>query len=175
MTRLRPDNVLRQGFAPDFSSAGICVEVIGTLKRRHWNLSPPGRRSLQLRFSLQRVCRSFPMRVDRLQRRLGVFAFATAVAAATAGCGPNTDAYVALQKVMKSHITKNDHRPVGSVSCTPHVHDTVREGAAHLRCVVHFEDGSSYTANAIIQNENSGGTHNLPDSYTWDAPPRYAP
>lgn len=87
------------------------------------------------------------------------------------GCGPNTDAYVSLQNAMKSHITQKDGRPVDSVSCTPHVHDTVREETAHLRCVVMFTDGSSYTANAVIQNENSGGTHNLPDTYSWDSPP----
>lgn len=73
---------------------------------------------------------------------------------------------------MKSHITTKDRRPVESVSCTPHIHDTVREEVAHLRCLVRFKDGSSYTANAIIQNENFGGAHNLPDSYTWDSPPQ---
>ena len=62
------------------------------------------------------------------------------------GCGPNTDAYVSLQDTMKSHITQKDGRPVESVSCTPHVHDTVREETAHLRCLVIFTDGSSYTA-----------------------------
>jgi hypothetical protein len=36
---------------------------------------------------------------------------------------------------------------------------------------VRFKDGWPYIANAIIQNENFGGTHNLPDSYSWDAPP----
>jgi hypothetical protein len=96
----------------------------------------------------------------------------TVVVVGTAGaCGPNTDAYVALQNVMKSHITDVDHRPVDSVSCTPHVHDTVREETAHLRCLVVFKDGTSYTANAVIKNENSGGAHNLPDSYSWDSPP----
>ncbi len=111
------------------------------------------------------------MYADRLRRRLGILASAATLTIAATGCGPNTDAYVALQNTMKSHITKKDHRPVASVSCTPHVHDTVREGTAHLHCVVHFKDGSSYTAKATIQNENSGGAHNLPDSYTWDAPP----
>ena len=88
------------------------------------------------------------------------------------GCSHNSDAYVSLQNAMTSHITEQDGRPVESVSCTPHVHDTVREETAHLRCVVVFTDGSSYTANAVIQNENSGGTHNLPDTYSWDSPPR---
>lgn len=73
---------------------------------------------------------------------------------------------------MKHHITAVDHRPVASVSCTPHRHGTVREETVRERCVVRFEDGTSYTANAVIQNQNSGGTHNLPDSYSWDAPPR---
>jgi hypothetical protein len=72
---------------------------------------------------------------------------------------------------MKSHMTKVDHRPVKSVACTPHVHGTVREERVHLECLVRFEDGSSYTANAWIQNENFGGAHNLPDTYTWDSPP----
>ena len=111
------------------------------------------------------------MRVDRLPRGLSVLAILMPLVIAASGCGPNTDAYVALQNVMKSHIAKNDHRPVASVACTPHLHDTEREQTAHLRCVVHFTDGSSYTANATVQNENSGGTHNLPDSYTWDSPP----
>lgn len=88
-----------------------------------------------------------------------------------AACGPNTDAYVALQNAMKTHITQVDHRPVDSVACTPHVHDTMRGAQAHLQCLVRFTDGSSYTANAVIQNQNSGGTHNLPDTYTWDSPP----
>jgi hypothetical protein len=112
------------------------------------------------------------MRIDRFPRRLRVFALGVPLAVAVAGCGPNTDAYVALQNTMKSYITKKDHRPVESVSCRPHVHDTMREETAHLRCFVLFKDGTSYTANAIIQNENSGGTHNLPDSYTWDSPPQ---
>jgi hypothetical protein len=96
----------------------------------------------------------------------------TVVVEGTAGaCGRNTDAYVALQNVMKSHITDVDHRPVDSVSCTPHVHDTVHEETTHLRCLVVFKDGTSYTANAVIKSENSGGAHNLPDSYSWDSPP----
>jgi hypothetical protein len=101
-----------------------------------------------------------------------VLATAAAVVLAVAACGPNTDAYVALQNAMKSYITTNDHRPVSSVACTPHIHDTEREETAHLRCVVDFTNGTSYTANAVIQNENSGGTNNLPDSYTWDSPPQ---
>ena len=72
-----------------------------------------------------------------------------------AGCGPNTDAYVSLQNTMTSHITQQDGRPVESVSSTPHVHDTMREETAHLRCVVVFTDGSSYTANAIIQTRTT--------------------
>ena len=46
----------------------------------------------------------------------------------------------------------------------------MREETAHLRCLVIFTDGSSDTANAVIQNENAG-THNLPDTYSWDSPP----
>jgi hypothetical protein len=100
-----------------------------------------------------------------------VLAVAAAVVVSVSACGPNTDAYVALQSAMKSYITSHDHRPVSSVSCTPHVHDTEREETAHLRCVVDFTDGTSYMANAIIQNENFGGAHDLPDSYSWDSPP----
>lgn len=110
--------------------------------------------------------RSWPWR-----RGLRVLA-AAALACAATGCGPNNDAYVALQNTMKSHITTQDHRPVSSVSCTPHVHDTAREETAHLRCLIVFDDGSSYTAGAAIHNENSGGTHNRPDSYSWDSPPQ---
>jgi hypothetical protein len=95
---------------------------------------------------------------------------ACAVAALIAGCGTD-DAYVQLQDAMKRTITDRDHRPVSSVACTPHVHDTAREERAHLICVVRFTNGTSYTANAYIQNENSGGAHNLPDSYSWDTPP----
>ncbi|GAA1214496.1 hypothetical protein GCM10009665_00290 [Kitasatospora nipponensis] len=121
------------------------------------------------------------MRVDRLRgrlrgrpwvRRSRALAAAAVVAGVASGCGPNTDAYVALQTVMKNHITTQDHRPVASVSCTPHVHDTAREETAHLRCLVVFQDRTSYTANAAIHNQNSGGTHNRPDSYSWDSPPR---
>ncbi|MCX4094967.1 hypothetical protein [Nocardia sp. alder85J] len=90
---------------------------------------------------------------------------------AAAGCGPNTDASYALQNAMKAHLTNVDHRPVDSVSCTPRVHDTMRGAAAHLHCLVRFTDGTSYTAAATIQNQNSGGTHNLPDTYSWDSPP----
>ncbi|MFJ4657270.1 hypothetical protein ACIP5Y_38895 [Nocardia sp. NPDC088792] len=107
-------------------------------------------------------------RVVRVRRALVV---ALPVAVVVAGCGPNTDAYVALQNAMQKHITQDDHRPVRSVACTPHIHDTMREETAHLRCVVQFQDGTSYTANAVIQNENSGGAHNLPDTYSWDKPP----
>ncbi len=93
------------------------------------------------------------------------------VALVAAGCGGSTEAYQDLQRVMKKHITQIDHRPVDSVGCVPHVHGTVREETAHLRCLVLFTDGTSYTASAEIINENSGGAHNLPDHYAWDAPP----
>ena len=72
------------------------------------------------------------MGTRRLGRCLGV----VVVLALAVGCGHNTDAYESLQNAMKSHITEQDGRPVESVSCTPHVHDTVREETAHLRCVV---------------------------------------
>ncbi len=87
-----------------------------------------------------------------------------------AGCGQEPD-YQLLQDAMTEHITSTDHRPVSSVACTPHINGTVREETAHLQCLVRFKDGTSYTANAIIQNENFGGAHNLPDSYSWDMPP----
>jgi hypothetical protein len=90
--------------------------------------------------------------------------------ALVAGCG-NPPAYVMLQDTMKKDITREDHRPVESVACRPHVQDTVREEAVRLRCVVRFKDGSGYTARAVIQNENFGGAHGLPDRYTWDRPP----
>ncbi|MFC6599610.1 hypothetical protein [Kitasatospora paranensis] len=93
------------------------------------------------------------------------------VAGGAAGCGPNTDAYVDLQNAMKSHLTDVDRRPVTSVSCTPHVHGTTRGDTAHLRCSVVFDDGTSYTADAQIKNQNSGGRHNMPDLYSWDSPP----
>ncbi|SEM04035.1 hypothetical protein [Streptacidiphilus jiangxiensis] len=92
--------------------------------------------------------------------------------AGAAGCGPNTDAYYELQTAIQNHITNVDHRPVASVSCTPHVRDTMRGDTAHLRCVVVFKDGTSYTANAEIVNQNDGGRHNMPDLYRWDAPPQ---
>jgi hypothetical protein len=88
-----------------------------------------------------------------------------------AGCGGTTAAYQELQSAIRTHITEQDHRPVDSVGCVPHVKGTVREETAHLRCLVLFKDGTSYTANAEIINENSGGAHNLPDRYVWDAPP----
>ncbi|MFE2408347.1 hypothetical protein ACFXDE_08390 [Kitasatospora sp. NPDC059408] len=120
------------------------------------------------------------MRVDRLRGRARptrlprasvAAAAVVALAATAAACGPNNDAYVALQNVMKSHITTQDHRPVGSVSCTPHVHGTVRGETVHLRCQVDFADGTAYTADAAIHDQNSGGTHNRPDTYSWDSPP----
>ncbi len=103
--------------------------------------------------------------------RIGWTWVAAASMIVLAGCGPNTDAYVALQNTMKTHITRVDGRPVDSVSCTPHIHGTIRGQTAHLRCAVNFQDGTSYTANAVIQDQNSGGTHNLPDTYRWDSPP----
>ncbi|MGW2248630.1 hypothetical protein ACWCXH_00290 [Kitasatospora sp. NPDC001660] len=117
------------------------------------------------------------MRVDRLRGparlpRASLVTVAVALAAAAVACGPTSDAYVALQNAMKSHITTQDHRPVGSVSCTPHVHDTARGETAHLHCLVDFADGTSYTANAAIHNQNSGGTHNRPDTYSRDSPPQ---
>ncbi|MFF3111173.1 hypothetical protein ACFVSN_18515 [Kitasatospora sp. NPDC057904] len=110
-------------------------------------------------------------RSARLSRASVAAAAVVALAATAAACGPNNDAYVALQNVMKSHITTQDHRPVGSVSCTPHVHGTVRGETVHLRCQVEFADGTSYTADAAIHDQNSGGTHNRPDTYSWDSPP----
>ncbi len=103
--------------------------------------------------------------------RIGWIRVLAASAIVLAACGPNTDAYVALQNTMKNHITQVDHRPVDSVSCTPHVHGTMRGQTSHLHCLVTFQNGTSYTANAVIQDQNSGGTHNLPDSYRWDSPP----
>jgi hypothetical protein len=100
----------------------------------------------------------------------GVVGLLTLSLIALSGCASDA-AYLQLQEAMKRHITRQDRRPVDSVSCAPHVHGTEREERAHLRCLVRFEDGSSYTANAYIQNENFGGAHNLPDTYTWDAPP----
>jgi hypothetical protein len=93
-----------------------------------------------------------------------------ATSIAMAGCASD-EAYRDLQNAMKTHITNTDHRPVRSVSCTPQIHGTVREETAHLRCLVRFKDSTSYTADAIIQNENFGGAHNLPDTYTFDSPP----
>jgi hypothetical protein len=94
-----------------------------------------------------------------------------ALVCAATGCGGSSDAYVSLQNAMKSHISTKDHRPVRSVSCTPHVHDTVRGATAHLNCLVVFTDGTSYTAAATIHNQNDGGRHNMPDAYSWDSPP----
>jgi hypothetical protein len=111
------------------------------------------------------------MRVESFPRRIRVFAIVVPLTVAV-GCLPNTDAYVSLQDTMKSHITKNDHRPVESVSCTPHVTGVTRGGTAHLRCFVVFKDGSSYTANAVIQDQNTANLHNIADSYTWDSPPQ---
>lgn len=111
------------------------------------------------------------MRVEWFPRRLRVLAIVAPLTVAL-GCGPNMDAYVLLQDTMKSHITKNDHRPVESVSCTPHVQGTARGETAHLRCYVLFKDGSSYTANAVIRNQNTANLHNIADSYTWDSPPQ---
>ncbi|WP_152626731.1 hypothetical protein [Streptacidiphilus carbonis] len=117
-------------------------------------------------------CASGPTRgaTGPVRRAAGLLAL-TAVAVGAAGCGANTEAYAELQSAMTAHITHVDHRPVASVSCTPHVHDTVRGDTAHLRCVVAFKDGTSYTANAEIENQNSGGRHNMPDLYRWDSPP----
>jgi hypothetical protein len=95
----------------------------------------------------------------------------TALVVISCGCTPPKDAYEQLQDAMKRHIAEEDHRPVESVDCTPHVHDTMREEVAKLRCVVHFTNGSSYTAAATIENQNSGGRHNMPDLYSWDSPP----
>ncbi|WP_152627072.1 hypothetical protein [Streptacidiphilus melanogenes] len=107
-----------------------------------------------------------------LWRGTALLAVAAVVGVGAAGCGPNTDAYVDLQNAMKSHITNVDHRPVSSVACTPHVHGTMRGDTAHLRCLVTFKDGTSYTADAEIENQNSGGRHNMPDLYRWDKPPQ---
>jgi hypothetical protein len=88
-----------------------------------------------------------------------------------AACTSGTAAYQMLQDAMKDHITNVDHRPVDSVACTPHV-DSVSQGErAALRCLVRFHNGSSYTANAAIQDQNTGGAHNLGDEYSWESPP----
>jgi hypothetical protein len=86
------------------------------------------------------------------------------------GCHRAPWAYEELEDAMKRQISR-DHRPVERVDCTPPVHGTVREEIVKLRCVVKFADGTSYTANAAIENQNSGGRHNMPDRYTWDTPP----
>jgi hypothetical protein len=107
-------------------------------------------------------------------RRGGIATLGVGVLLALAGCsgtGGDPPAYVALQNAIKSHITDKDHRPVRAVSCTPH-HEYVPNGERRdLRCEVEFEDGSSYVADAVIRSGNTGGRHNQPDSYSWDAPP----
>jgi hypothetical protein len=96
---------------------------------------------------------------------------ALGVVALLGSCSGSEPDYMLLQDAMKSHISDVDHRPVQTVDCLPHVDGTQRGETAHLKCVVTFSDGTSYQANATIQNENTGGAHNLPDTYGWDAPP----
>jgi hypothetical protein len=97
---------------------------------------------------------------------------AVAVSPALAGCSSSDEAYVDLEGVMKSAITKRDHRPVTSVACTPHVHEVGRHRSANLMCLVRFEDGSSYEAHAVIYDPSSSVAS--PAGYyrfRWDSPP----
>jgi hypothetical protein len=77
---------------------------------------------------------------------------ALAVAALLGGCGGDTPAYVELQNSIKTSILRDDHRPVDSVACTPHVKDvSYSDGIVHLNCLVRFKDESSYTTRATIE------------------------
>jgi hypothetical protein len=96
-----------------------------------------------------------------------IFGFARLLAS----CGGDKPDYQQLQDVMKERITADDHRPVSSVACSPHIDGTVRGERVHLTCVVRFKDGTSYTTPAAIQNRNFGGRTNEPDAFSWDPPP----
>jgi hypothetical protein len=83
----------------------------------------------------------------------GTLALCGALALLIAGCAGDTPAaYVQLQDSIKQSIVKDDQRPVQSVGCTPRVQDvSYGDGFAHLRCVVSFTNGSSYTTAATIE------------------------
>src|SRR5206468_1562865 len=83
--------------------------------------------------------------------RSAVLASAAAAAVLLAACG-ETPAYQSLENSIKSTITKDDHRPVTSVACTPHL-KTVEysDGIKDLRCRVRFKDGTSYTTRGTIE------------------------
>jgi hypothetical protein len=77
---------------------------------------------------------------------------ALAVTALLAGCSSETPAYVKLQDSIKSSIVQDDHRPVDSVACTPHVKSvSYGDGIVHLNCHVRLKDESAYDTRATIE------------------------
>ena len=67
------------------------------------------------------------------------------------GCSDPGEAYIETQSSIQSTLT-SEHLPVASVACAPHVGQLEwTDPPAHLRCVVHFKDGSSYTTPATVQ------------------------
>ena len=87
------------------------------------------------------------------------------------GCAVNEQA---SSDLLASSITKtlnkeDPQRPVGSVSCTPHVQRVeYSEGVVNLHCEVHFKDGTSYGTPATIearsfQVEGENYTFNTPE------------
>lgn len=107
-------------------------------------------------------------------------ALGLAVAALLAGCSSvkksidrinsSVAAYSDLQSFIQERLTTKFHRPVRSVSCTPHVDQVLQEESANLTCVVRFTDGSSYTTPGTITDPSTD-----PDivtyTYSFDDPP----
>src|SRR6185437_2155373 len=89
----------------------------------------------------------------RLMRAVGV---GVAVVVLLPGCSGvrkyvdkiNTEgaSYYGLQTFIRDQLTTKFHRSVRSVSCLPHVDQVLPGDDAHLRCLVRFTNGTSYTS-----------------------------
>src|SRR5277367_4597266 len=78
--------------------------------------------------------------------------------------------YSLLQGFIRQRLTTKFHLSVRLVSCTPHVDQVIQSSSAHMKCLVYFTDGTSYTTQGIVTDPS-----NDPDyvnyNYTFYDPP----
>jgi hypothetical protein len=60
------------------------------------------------------------------------------------------EAYSDLQGFIQAKMASTFHRPVRSVSCTPHVNEVLPTSTAHMNCLVDFTDGTSYVSRGAV-------------------------
>jgi hypothetical protein len=102
----------------------------------------------------------------RRGRRLPAIVCAAALAAMVGGCANDGATSSEMEASIRSTLN-SESMPVKSVNCTPRISELEwTDPPAHLSCLVHFKDGTSYRTPATVQP-----VVDQPDALTWDAPP----